>query len=159
MAKRGRTIPHEYVGAWWLRLARSVIRNAQASGRPLRTLGVELARHLDDRDKFDHGHLSKFASGALDPRTGEPYDVSLDLIEALCKEFRLPRPVFFARSYNEAAKMEAVAEAHDSIPVEEFTPEASLTPIPTAEERRRRKRSGAASAPVTNLKRAKSRGA
>jgi hypothetical protein len=135
MAKRGRTIPLGEWGLWWRRLARGAIDN---DPRPLRILGVDLARHLPEKGKFDHAHLSKFASGAIDQRTGEPFDPTLDLIQALCEEFRLPPPVHFARSYNESVEQMRIAEKYDAVPVAHVATDNDLTPLPKPDKRRKR---------------------
>lgn len=135
MDSRGQAIP---VNDWWLRLARSVVAN---DTRDFRTLGKELARHVKRRAPFDHGMLSRFATGRPDSRTGKPISVTYELVLALCAEFsRLPSPVFLPRNYEEAVHMQAVQERFDNTvggPDDGGT--ASVVPLPT-EGRRRRKR-------------------
>jgi len=137
MAERGRTIPLGDEGEWWLRLARERIREDL---RPRRVLAVELAKHLPDKPKFDHAHLTKFAAASINPRTGRAFDPSLDLIEAICREYRLPPPLFFARSYNEAVHILGTSERYDRVPVES-PPASDVTPLPKIEERARRRKS------------------
>jgi hypothetical protein len=112
----------------------------------------------DKATKFDHAHLSKFASGAIDPRSGEPFDPTLDLIDALCEEFRLPRPVHFARTFNEAIEQMRIAEHYDKKMPLELAEEAEVTPFPKPDERKRRKRT-AHTAATTHATKRKTRSA
>lgn len=121
------------MGPWWIRLARKVISN---DPRDLRTLGRDLAKHVKGRNKFDHSLLSRFASGSPDPRTGREAEPTFDLLEALCAEFtRLPRPLFFARSYEEAVHMQVTMERYDSIVGD--NDEVPVLALPTGKSRRR----------------------
>lgn len=141
MRERGRPIPAK---EWWLRLARSIIAN---DPRDFRTLGKDLARNIKRKSPFDHGGISRFATGAVDPKTDRPYGVTLEFVEALCTEFtRLPRPVFFPNTYEEAVHMQSVAERYENV-VESST-EAAVVPLPQRDDRRRRKRKGDAHAPM-----------
>lgn len=153
MREKGHAIP--IVGDWWLRLARSLLTN---DPRDLRTLGRELAKAVGRKKPFPHTSLSRFATGVLNPQTGAPYPVTYELINALCAEFsRLPPPIAFARSYEEAVHMQGVAERYDRISVEE-TPPATVVPIPKSDDRRRRGKKPAvvpATLPVSGRRRAR----
>jgi hypothetical protein len=97
MRERGNAVPQ--VGLWWLRLARRLVAN---DSRDLVTMGRDLAKHVDKKQPFDKGTLSRFIKG-----TGP---VTFQLIQALCAEFtRLPTPIVFPDSYEEAVAMLALA--------------------------------------------------
>lgn len=138
MREKGHAIP--MVGEWWLSLARSLLAN---DPRDLRTLGKDLAKHVR-RAAFPHTTLSRFANRTLNPLTRQPYPVTFELIRALCAEFsRLPLPIYFARSYEEAVHMQSVAERYDSISLPDEP--APIVPLPRPDDRRRRGKRPAAS--------------
>ena len=133
MDKRGRTIPLPLVGEWWVRLARGVINS---DPRDLRTLGADLGRHLKGRRKFDHATISRFASGTLNPKTQAPYDPTFELVDALCAEFsRLPRPLFFARNYEEAVHLQVTAERYGVSTYN--SDDTTVSPLPITRGRKR----------------------
>jgi hypothetical protein len=126
MDRRGRTIPLFLLGDWWLRLARNVIAS---DPRDLRTLGADLAKHLKGKRAFDHSFLSRFGHGKAEP--------TLDLIDALCAEFtRLPRPMFFARTYEEAVHLQVTAERYGA---KLSFPSSHDSPVTALPSRSRRK--------------------
>lgn len=106
MAAQGKAIPIE---GWWLRLARNLVRQDQ---RPLEVLGHDLAKAYGRVVPWTHGVLSRFAAG----KGG----ATLELAQALCLMYsRLPPPVIFPRTYEEAIEMMAVTERYDSfVPVD-----------------------------------------
>jgi hypothetical protein len=140
MRERGNAIPQ--VGLWWLRLARRLVAN---DPRDLVTLGKELAKHVEKKQPFDKGTLSRFIKGHG--------PVTFQLIQALGIEFsRLPPPIVFPDSYEEAVAILALHERYARTVVGD-APEAPITPLPANEDGRRRgKRAPAAveksSAPV-----------
>lgn len=89
---------------WWLRLARE--RVAKESGS-LKDLGKRLQAHAGRSKPWTHTSLSNFVAGR------EP--VTLELARALSKEYRLPPPVHFCRSYNEALEILFVIEKYDEL--------------------------------------------
>lgn len=115
MATRGRTIP---VRPWWRLLAAADITRDE---RGLVELGRDLAKRIKRPRPFDHGTLSNVVHGKQDP--------TIDLIEAICEEFRLPPPVFFPRTVKEAMAMFDLKTAYDDIV--ERQGEAELVDIET----------------------------
>jgi hypothetical protein len=102
MALRGTTIP---VRNWWLRLARGLITH---DDRGQVELGKVLAKHIKREKPFSHTMLSRFAAGHE--------GITAELAQAMCAEFkRLPIPVFYPRSYEEAAALAATADRYDNI--------------------------------------------
>lgn len=124
MVERGRAIP---VHPWWLRLARNLVLK---DTRDLITLGKDLARRIDGKKKpFNYTQLSRFSQA----QTG----VTLELAEALCKEYRLPPPVLFPRSYEESVAMIGTSEKYgNNDPIR--TEEADVVPLQERRARRRR---------------------
>jgi hypothetical protein len=149
--ERGHAIPQ--IGEWWLRLARSLVLN---DPRDLRTLGRDLAKHLERKQPFPHTTIGRFANKTSNPLTKQPYPVTYELVLALCAEYsRLPEPIFFPRSYEEAVSMHGVAERYDGIPVEEApAEEAAVVALPKSDDRRRRGRSAAVSPVASTSSRA-----
>lgn len=97
------------VHEWWLRLARSLMNN----------------------DPRDYTQLSRFSLG----QSG----VTLELAEALCKEYsRLPPPVVFPRSYEEAVHIVGVAERYGT--TIEAPNEGDVISMPPPSVRRSRRR-------------------
>lgn len=134
MRDRGNAIPQ--VGNWWLLLARRLVAN---DPRDLGTLGKELADHLDRKAPFDKGTLSRFIKG-----TGP---VTYQLIQALCSEFsRLPMPIVFPASYEEAVQMQALHERYSRMVGVNDEVDAVITPLKRTDEedgRRKGKRQAA----------------
>jgi hypothetical protein len=94
--------PRIAVEDWWLKLARDLVGTYPGG---LVVLGKELAELTGRPRPWSHTTLSNFAT----KKTG----AARDLQEAICLRFRLPPPIFFPRTYAEAAQMLAVKELHD----------------------------------------------
>jgi hypothetical protein len=122
MAERGKAVP---VNRWWLRLARERVQGEQGE---LGELGDELAKLAGRKKAWTHTSLSRFKNGH------EP--VTLELATALCKKYRLPPPVFFPRSFNEAVEMLEAVDKYDAIILDTDEdakpkdPEAKVIPMP-----------------------------
>jgi hypothetical protein len=127
MESRGHPIP---VGTWWLNLARGLIESDE---RDLTRLGEDLAKRVGRADPFSHSQLSRFRSGKI--------GATLELAEALCAEFtRLPRPVFFPQSYEEAVHHSSVVDRY-ARGAEDRAEPAAVVALPKPGERApRRKR-------------------
>lgn len=148
MDTRGQAIP---VKDWWLNLARRVV---STDTRDYRTLGKELARHVKRPSPFNHGMLSRFATGVSDPRSGKPIGVTFELALALCAEYRsLPLPVFFPRSYEEAVHIRTVSERYDSAD-DAPNDDASIISLPDNRRRKRRALDEAATSATPSKRRA-----
>jgi hypothetical protein len=126
MRERGHPIP---VKGWWLRLAKGLI---QAESRDLEQLGRDLGKHVKSKKQpFSYSALSNFVLGKA-PAT-------VELVEALCKEYsRLPPPVFFPSSYEESAMMLGIAERYAGKAID-YGFEGDIVPLPEGRERRPRR--------------------
>lgn len=135
----GHAIP---VGTWWLNLARQVVSR---DSRDFKTLGEELAKRIGRAAPFDKALISRLRAGTA--------TVTLELVDALCGEYRtLPRPVYFARSYSEAAHIDHAIELYNKTVGAEIDEEAPVVALP---QRRRGKRltEVAAAQPATSKRR------
>lgn len=103
MAPRGKAVPEI---RWWLQLARGLIVNDDRDGG-LIALGKELAKVQGRKVPWSHSVLSNFAHGKA-PAT-------VELAEAIAVYFKLPSPIFFARSLEETLEMVRVKEKYDGI--------------------------------------------
>lgn len=113
MDARAKAIPLE-ADHWWRGLARAIVAR---DGRGYRVLGADLAKHVKRRTPFNHGMLSAFATGKLNPRDNQPVSVTFEFAEALCAEFpTLPPPVFIPRSFAEATQLTKLAATFDDEP-------------------------------------------
>lgn len=136
MREVGHTIP---VGTWWLNLVRQVITR---ESRDLKTLGESLAKHVDREAPFDKALLSRLRKGEA--------AVTIELIEALCTEYRgLPRPVYFARSRDEAVHILKAIDDYEATVGAEVEDEAPIVDLPDRKRRRRPAPSAGAAPAVT----------
>ena len=103
--ERGHLVPsatskRSGVGRWWLNQARTQITRDE---RDLRTLGVDLAKRIGRKRKFQQSTLTRFVND------GDP---TLELIDAICTERpALIPPVLFPKSQDAALKMMQAAFA------------------------------------------------
>jgi hypothetical protein len=95
----------------------------QAESRDLEQLGRDLGKHVKSKKQpFSYSALSNFVLGKA-PAT-------VELVEALCKEYsRLPPPVFFPSSYEESAMMLGIAERYAGKAID-YGFEGDIVPLP-----------------------------
>lgn len=74
--------------------------------RGLVELGRALAAAVGRPKPWSHSVLSRFARGEA--------PVTKELADAISAVFRLPPPVFFARSYTEAVALQVTSERYDN---------------------------------------------
>lgn len=137
MRSVGHAIP---IGTWWQNLARQVVSR---DTRDFKTLGEVLAKRIHRTTPFDKALISRLRAGTA--------TITLELVDALCAEYRtLPKPVFFARSYSEAAHLSRAVDDYENTVGADVDEEA---PIVTLPERKRRKRNTVGSETVSTPKR------
>lgn len=126
---------------WWTFLAKPLVRDYPDG---FAALSRELAKAVGRKRPWHHAAFSRFVA------TGE---CSVDLAAAISTYFKLPRPVFLARSVKEAWEMEAIATKYADTPVMSDI-EAEIIEMEERLAARRKQLEESARAPVKSKARA-----
>lgn len=121
MASRGRTIPGAAGISWWVKLAKDAIL---ADPRGFVQLGKEMASRIGRSRPWSHTTLIRFMNNDA--------ALTYDLAQGIAAIYRMPMPMYFARSLPEAVEMQIIAEKYDAEEARRrHDPPGELVPLAT----------------------------